>query len=232
MHPPKPGKPMVRVKSMMLIEGKGIEGAPQRTYDHRPARMKGDEDPNLRHFSMIHNDEIEEYKRALAVNGGMEPGVFAPGDVRTNAQLSLTITPEELFQMLGQELVLNGDQKSPGAILLLTIQRDPCRAMEKICKGAMEIMKGGRQGVFGRIIKSGKIFEGSNVYRVEYVDSKDFLETKSSPSFLSKLIPKFLSSSPDPSSSPPSSTPPKLAGEEKKIPAKKKVSSAVAIEDD
>lgn len=167
VHPVKGGKPMQRVKFMMLQVGQGIEGAPKRTYDHRPARMKKDEKPEQRDVSFIHRNELQELEKIMVDELGAKPGLLTPGRVRANIEIGgEAITPSGLLKLTGQDLVIGT------AIVRLTMERDPCNEMNWICQGLAALMKNGKQGIFAQIIQSGKITEGDVIYYREKNEAK------------------------------------------------------------
>ena len=173
--PLKRGGPMRSVRILTLVEGKGISESPRRGgRDHRPARMKGDDDPSWREVSFIHRDEIQEHERTLVARKVIRSGTLTPGKVRADIELigygGEIKTYADFLKLRGRRLLIGEE----GAGVEITIQRDPCGQMNQIqdvngrrCVGLLEEMKGGRMGFFAKIFSSGRVKDGEGVYLLE-----------------------------------------------------------------
>lgn len=181
---------MQSVKQLTLCPIKGIVEAPDRTFDWRPAKLKVDEDPKWRHLSFICREELRQHELALGTHLG-------PGAAKANVELqclqreqhglgslSKTMEPHDFLNLRGHELIVKSgssdNDKHDGAKLVLTVQRDPCRLMDAVCKGLMEEMKGGNQGFFCQVITGGVIKVGDIVYLHANKDKTPSLTSSSS----------------------------------------------------
>ena len=159
IHPEDKGDLMTRVKSLTLIEEQGIEGAPDRSYDHRPERKKAGEDPNDRHLSFGHIEQLAEYERELVAKDKLCPGDMTPEKFKANVILSAGFMPREFLNFFGRVAVFGSALAASKSLLeskahiRFTMQRDPCREMDvNICSGASRLMTRGNQGFFARVI--------------------------------------------------------------------------------
>lgn len=62
--------------------------------------------------------------------------------------------------LAGQTIALGQN----GCLVLLTIEREPCIAMDRLCKGLSALMKNGNQGNFGTVTGSGSFSVGDSIW--------------------------------------------------------------------
>ena len=103
--------------------------------------------PSKRQITLIEREQIAEHARSLARR------LFAPGAVRSNIETEGI----RLAALVGAVLQVGNAQ------ILVTGPRDPCEKMDAIAPGLRRLMNYGKQGVLGRVLKSGTIRVGDNI---------------------------------------------------------------------
>ncbi len=153
LHSKEENEPMVEVKSMSLVAGKGILNNP-RYYEATTQRGK----PNMRHVSMIEEEQILEHEKMLSIDK------LELASVRSNV-----ITKDiNLVSLIGK-LVLIGKE----AVLKFTYKRTPCYKMDDVFSGLQKSMAGGRQGILAEIIVSGQINKGDQIQVIDTIQVKN-----------------------------------------------------------
>ena len=140
LHPAEPGKPLLSVDTIKVVEGKGIQGNHRKF--NRLSKRTGQS--TKRQVSLIEREQLAEHSLAMG-----HPG-FAPGDVRSNIET----TGINLVDHIGQRVQIGG------AILFLYEPRKPCHKMDALARGLRERMKNNRQGVMAEVVQSGEIKVG------------------------------------------------------------------------
>ncbi len=139
VHPAEAEGPMLSVKQMTLVEGKGIV-EDVRYFDRKNPRGQ----PRRRQVTLIDRGQIGEHAAVLGL-----PAI-APGRVRANIETDGV----SLIDCLGKPLQIGE------AILLIYDPRIPCAKMEAVAPGLRELMKNNRQAVLAQVIRSGTVRVG------------------------------------------------------------------------
>ena len=137
LHPQEGGAPLTAVRSIELVEGKGIQGNPR--YFGRASQSTGK--PSRRQVTLIEREQIAEHAATLALQ------TIPPGAVRSNIETSGI----DLIALIGREVQIGG------AVLFLYAPRDPCEKMDVICQGLRQQMMNNRQGVLAEVVRGGRV---------------------------------------------------------------------------
>ena len=137
--------PMIAVQSVEAVAGRGLRGD---TRFFKPARRGGGE--SLRQVSLIDEGTMTRHEARFGALpwDAIKAQIFLAGDLR-------------LADLLGSTLVFG--EGDAAAVLELTIQRQPCEAMEVIAPGLREAMKDGEQGALARVVRGGLLTVGQQV---------------------------------------------------------------------
>lgn len=161
LPPLEPRTPMVSVSSFQVDVKDGIAGAPARELDHRPAKMKVNEDPDDRQICILHHDSyLEFYKKLGKVRS------FQPEALRWNLLItSSRLKPDDVMSLLGRELLIcsKGKIHMDACRLILTQPCIPCKEMNFVCPGLFAAMKN-KAGLFARVISNGTIEKQHHIY--------------------------------------------------------------------
>lgn len=145
--PNKGGKPMLNdVKQLTLTHDGRIKEEANRTFDHRPNKLKVNEDPKHRQlsFASLLNIEALDLIQCEELNG--KPGALNYKTMRCNLVLNLPVEykmePDTIY------IFEHADGSWP-TICVFTMERDPCRIMDfSVCNGISIFMKNGNCGGF------------------------------------------------------------------------------------
>jgi MOSC domain-containing protein YiiM len=141
LHPKISGEPLIDVKEIQAVEGKGILGEPR--FFERKSRSG---EPSRRNITLIEREQLDQH----AAGFGIE---ISPGTIRSNIE---TIGVD--LKALVNQTVQVGD-----ATLFIYEPRTGCAKMDEIREGLREASGGGRLGVIAQVVKSGKIRVGDAI---------------------------------------------------------------------
>lgn len=158
LHPKSKGGPikggsMTPVSEMELVEGKGIKGN-DRYFDRKTT--KGD--PSPRQVSLIDRSTIKHHETQVG-----DFGCLPPGAIRSNIETAIDGKNHESSECPYISLLNRRLQIGSSVIIELTVARTPCWEMDVLSKGLQQSMKGERQGVLAKVIKSGTIKIGDPI---------------------------------------------------------------------
>ena len=134
-----PGEPLVAVEAVFAEAGLGLRGS--RKYGRKP-----DGTESKRQVSLIEREVLAQHARALGC-------VIPPGAARSNVET----VGVDLVPLVGRRLMIGE------AEIEVTLARTPCEAMDLVAPGLQEAMRGGRQGVLARVVRSGLIRVGDAI---------------------------------------------------------------------
>jgi MOSC domain-containing protein YiiM len=146
VHPSEPGKSLVPVERIELVEEKGIREDSR--YFNRKSRTTGQ--PSKRQVTLIEREQIEEHSNELGITH-IEPGV-----VRSNVET----TGIYLQELVGLEVEIGE------ARVLITEARTPCQKMDLIHPGLRARMENARQGVLAQVVRSGMVRVGDRIRKL------------------------------------------------------------------
>ena len=163
LHPKNKGGPikggsMTSVLEMELVEGKGIRGN-DRYFDRKT--VKGGASP--RQVSLIDRSTIKYHEEQVN-----NTGCLAPGAIRSNIETILINSKDDKNRDVAPDCpyihLLNKQlQIGNSAVIELMLARTPCWEMDVLSQGLQQSMKGERQGVLAKVIKSGTIKIGDPI---------------------------------------------------------------------
>ena len=155
-----------------------ILGAPKRSRDYRPERMKQDENPLDRLLSWSHHRENQKIAKLLCEKYGFPITIMDDGAIRSDFVFDGVLSPES-WSALGATslaILLIGKPLKPLSLvsIRMTHLRDPCFVMDKLaldlCDNPTKVvqaeMQNGHQGGFMRPLQNGSISAKDDVFLV------------------------------------------------------------------